>query len=175
MQIPYVRSGDKLHVTANTINTIVNKVNGAPTISAGKPIKGGGGGGGVPVVQDNTADIFKIKKSTHDYDIDVSGGNVILGSDVLQCLGSIFIVSFQYSSDTAGTQYVVLTVSYNSQNNTYNAELSLKYSPAYPNNLYNFQYTIGKVDFVKENNAAKISNIEQWHYPNHIIITDRWS
>ena len=56
-QIPYVRSGEKLHITAQTLNTVAKHVNGAVTIGAGRPNKGGGGSA---VVEDNTPDIFKI-------------------------------------------------------------------------------------------------------------------
>ena len=164
MQIPHVRSGDKLHVTANTINTIVDKINGAPTISAGKPIKGGGGGGTpTPIVEDNTPDIFKAKNNTTTLQIDVSGGRVINGNSNISCNG----VSLNYPANN-NLFYVVLTVTYSS--NAYSASIGTSASEIYPVAL-TATYTLMLAKVENVNGEIIITNLR---YPSPVYVNGRW-
>ena len=161
-QIPYVRSGEKLHITAKTLNAVAEHINGAVTISAGKPNKGGSGGG-VPVVQDNTSDIFKI----YQYDTTVNAVKVKAG---IVYLGSLQAVTAESSSISVSTtkRYIYVQVSYS--NGALSAQINYSSSVQVPDNNSNYRYTLGCV-YLDANNVLKI---EQWHYPSPVIIYNRW-
>ena len=163
-QIPYVRSGEKLHITAKTLNAVAEHINGAVTISAGKPIKGGGGGNTpTPVVQDNTSDIFKI----YQYDTTVNAVKVKAG---IVYLGSLQAVTAESSSISVSTtkRYIYVQVSYS--NGALSAQINYSSSVQVPDNNSNYRYTLGCV-YLDANNVLKI---EQWHYPSPVIIYNRW-
>lgn len=169
MQIPYVRSGDKLHVTANTINTIVDKVNGAPTISAGKPIKGGGGGGTpTPIVIDaeQFCNMFKVTYDSTTNRINVSGGVIINGTEQIVCN------DYSFSPANVGyTYFVRLSVSYNYTTSLYTASLSYNSSVVYPTDTTNFLLTLASCETIANNNIK----ILYYHAPSPVIIFDRWA
>lgn len=169
MQIPHVRSGDKLHVTANTINTIVDKVNGTPTISAGKPIKGGGGGTPTPtpVVQDNYVDMFKVTHNTADNRIYVSGGVIVNGTTVINC------DAYNFSSRTAGSlRYIVLSVGYNNSTQQYTATITENnVSVEYPISNTSFILTLASVYW----DTSTSCTITLYRCPSPVYIQNRWS
>jgi len=168
MQIPYVRSGDKLHVTAKTINTIVDKVNGAPTISAGKPIKGGGGNTPTPtpVVQDNYVDMFKVTHNTADNRIYVSGGVIVNGTTVINCN------AYNFSSRAAGSlRYIVLYVSYNNSTEQYSAYIQEDTSIVYGTSSSGFALTLASVYW----DTSTSCTITWYRCPSPVYIQNRWS
>ena len=164
MTIPYVRTDDKLHLSANTLNMIADHINNAPSISAGKPIKGGGGGGApTPIVEDNTPDIFKAKNNTTTLQIDVSGGRVINGNSNIPCSG----VSLNYPVNN-NLFYVVLTVTYSS--NAYSASIGTSTSEIYPVAL-TATYTLMLAKVENVNGEIIITNLR---YPSPVYVNGRW-
>lgn len=166
MTIRYVRTGEKLHLSANTLNAMADHINNAPRISAGKPIKGGGGGNTptpTPVVQDNTSDIFKI----YQYDTTVNAVKVKAG---IVYLGSLQAVTAESSSISVSTtkRYIYVQVSYS--NGALSAQINYNSTVQVPDNNSNYRYTLGCV-YLDANNVLKI---EQWHYPSPVIIYNRW-
>ena len=165
MTIPFVVKG-KVKLTAQTLNEIARVINGVPTISSGKPT--GGGSSGSPVVVDNTPDIFKIKNggrnSNNQAIANVSGGNIVTGLTVVSC--NDFVLTFPTNS----TRYVILTLSYSS--GAYSASITVSQTASYPTSTSAaYSITLGKV----VTSGNDITTIEQWHYPNDIIVVGRWS
>lgn len=168
MQIQHVRSGDKLHITAKTLNTIADAVNGAVAISAGKPIKGGGGGTPTPtpVVQDNYVDMFKTTHNTTDNRIYVSGGVVVNGTTVINCN------AYNFSSRAAGSlRYIVLYVGYDNSTEQYSAYISEETSIAYGNYSSEFALTLASVYW----DTSTSCTITFYRCPSPVYIQNRWS
>lgn len=167
-QIPHVRSGDKLHITANTLNTIADKVNGAVVISAGKPNKGGGGVSPTPtpVVQDNYVDMFKVTHNTADNRIYVSGGVIVNGTTIINC------DAYNFSSRTAGSlRYIILSVSYNSSTEQYSASITENNtSPSYGTGT-GFSLTLASVYW----DTSTSCTITLYRCPSPVFIQNRWS
>lgn len=170
MTIPYVRTGEKLHLSANTLNTIADHINNAPSISAGKPIKGGGGGNTptpTPVVQDNYVDMFKVTHNTTDNRIYVSGGVIVNGTTVINCN------AYNFNSRTAGSlRYIVLSVSYNNSTQQYSATITENNtSVIYPTSNTVFLLTLASVYW----NTATSCTITLYRCPSPVYIQNRWS
>lgn len=183
MQIPHVRSGDKLHVTANTINTIVDKVNGAPTISAGKPIKGGGGSS---VVADNTPDIFKIHLNNVG-GIYITGGDVYYGNNFIRLYSHAYNITFaaqipqHFVNDPTVDNVLFHYIMANSQLTGAGAyQVVCDWNEAgyfmADNSPVYFYQTIAKSTwrYDTETQLYKAVGIEQYIYPTHIVINNRW-
>lgn len=161
----YVSSGQKIKLKASTVNEIARHINGVSAIGSGKPF---GGGGSSPVVVDNTPDIFKIKNggrnSNNQAIANVSGGNIVTGLTVVFC--NDFVLTFPTNS----TRYVILTLSYSS--GAYSASITVSQTASYPTSTSAaYSITLGKV----VTSGNDITTIEQWHYPNDIIVVGRWS
>ncbi len=169
MTIPYVRTGEKLHLSANTLNTIADYINNVPRISAGKPIKGGGGGGTptpTPVVQDNYVDMFKVTHNTTDNRIYVSGGVIVNGTTIINC------DAYNFSSRTAGSlRYIVLHVSYNNSTEQYSAYISEETSISYGNYSSGFALTLASVYW----DTSTSCTIIFYRCPSPVYIQNRWS
>lgn len=121
----------------------------------------GGGGGGVAV--DNTPDIFKIKQDSGRV-VNVSGGNIINGLTVISCN------SVSLTIPASSTRYIVLSLTYSS--GAYSASITASSTATYPTSGSQvYSLTLGKVVA----SANDITTIEQWHYPNDIIVIGRWS
>lgn len=168
-QIPYVRSGEKLHITAKTLNAVAEHINGAVTISAGKPNKGGGGGGSptpTPVVVDNYVDMFKVTHNTTDNRIYVSGGVIVNGTTVINCNANNF------SNRTAGSlRYIVLQVSYNNSTQQYSASISEQTSIVYNNQSSGVSLPLASVYW----NTSTECTITLYRCPSPVYIQNRWS
>ena len=168
-QIPYVRSGEKLHITAKTLNAVAEHINGAVTISAGKPNKGGGGGGSptpTPVVQDNFVDMFKVTHNTTDNRIYVSGGVIVNGETIINC------DSYNFSSRNAGAfRYIVLFVSYNNSTRQYSASISEQTSIVYNNQSSVVSLPLASVYW----NTNTECTITWYRCPSPVYIQNRWS
>ena len=169
-QIPYVRSGEKLHITAKTLNAVAEHINGAVTISAGKPNKGGGGGGSptpTPVVVDNYVDMFKVTHNTTDNRIYVSGGVIVNGTTIINCN------AYNFSSRNAGSlRYIVLYVSYNNSTQQDSATITENNtSVIYPTSNTGFLLTLASVYW----DTATSCTITLYRCPSPVYIQNRWS
>ena len=119
------------------------------------------GGGGVAV--DNTPDIFKIKQGVGRV-VNISGGNIVNGLTVISCNGVSLTIP------ASSTRYIVLSLTYSS--GAYSASITALSTATYPTSGSQvYSLTIGKV----VTNANDIATIEQWHYPNDVIVIGRWS
>ena len=168
-QIPYVRSGEKLHITAKTLNAVAEHINGAVTISAGKPNKGGGGGVSptpTPVVQDNYVDMFKVTHNSTDNRIYVSGGVIVNGTTIINCN------AYNFSSRTAGSlRYIILSVSYSNSTQQYTATISEQTSISYPSNDSPFTLPLASVYWETSTSCV----ITFYRCPSPVYIENRWN
>lgn len=129
--------------------------------SAGEALVAFAGGGGVAV--DNTPDIFKIKQGVGRV-VNISGGNIVNGLTVISCNGVSLTIP------ASSTRYIVLSLTYSG--GVYSASITASSTATYPTSGSQvYSLTIGKV----VTNANDIATIEQWHYPNDVIVIGRWS
>ena len=168
-QIPFVRSGEKLHITAKTLNAVAEHINGAVTISAGKPNKGGGGSAPTPtpVVVDNYVDMFKVTHNTADNRIYVSGGVIVNGTTIINC------DAYNFSSRNAGSlRYIVLGVGYNNSTQQYTATITENnVSVEYPTSNTSFILTLASVYW----DTSTSCTITLYRCPSPVYIQNRWS
>ena len=178
-QIPYVRSGEKLHITAKTLNAVAEHINGAVTISAGIPNKGGGGSA---VVEDNTPDIFKIRKNAVGGVI-ISGGLVYFGNNN-------FMQFYQYAKNISANNIPTWFVNDASVDNVIYHYIEISFGTDYnfhwnwfesqfyvaDIDTYSFKTTVAKSIWKYNTDTQLYDNtgIEQHVYPSNMIITNRW-
>lgn len=179
----YVSSGQKIKLRASTVNEVARHINNVPTISSGKPL---GGGGGSSVVADNTPDIFKI----HLNDV---GGIYITGGDVYYGNNFIRLYSHAYNITSAALipQHFVNDPTVDNVLFHYiMASSQLTGAGAYQvvcdwheagyfmanNSPVYFRQTIAKSTwrYDTETQLYKAVGIEQYIYPTHIVINNRW-
>jgi hypothetical protein len=182
-QIPYVRSGEKLHITAKTLNTVAEHINGAVTISAGKPIKGGGGSS---VVADNTPDIFKIHFNSVG-GIYITGGVLYHGENFYRFNNYVYVITstsiipqhFVNDPTVDNVLFHYITAYCQLSSGVYQVFYewgSAGYFMADVSPVYYYQ-TIAKSTwrYDTETQLYKAVGIEQYVYPTNIVVNNRWS